>query len=376
MAPWNAKPSEMGVMADVGARTPSNIVNLLTEHYDILQSSHQEDIKTSERSRAKRMIGIDMLYFMSSGGEHINQVRVGLAMLNNLKAYDKAGNDVGSMLDMHTVKDGKLIVPKDAFIKNSKGEIVPFNTTEQNRISNKIGAVLRKAHGNYSAETANYMQQDARLAMFMKFRGWMREGFMKRWGKTKDYKMMEQEAEGFYRTGGRVAKQLTQDLLHLKFDLAKENWGNLSAHEKANVRRFIMEASFIVSMSAAAALLSGKAKYMEDRFGSEDITDKMIVGSYLMLVYQTNRLYSETSAYFNPIEAVRIARSPFASLSIIENTLSLMWQLGVSPTEEYETGWRKGQNKAAVKAGKLIPIYKQFETLNPDGIKEKTKYFN
>jgi hypothetical protein len=220
------------------------------------------------------------------------------------------------------------------------------------------------------------MKADARLAMIAKFRGWVVEGFNKRWGKRKESIMLEQDVEGFYRTGGRVVKQLTQDLMHLRFDIAKEKWSALSTHEKANIRRLITETAMITLTYVASSLLGEGGKAMEDKFGSDKHSDKLILGAYLMLVYQANRLYTEVFAYGNPVEAVRLFRSPFASLSIIENTLSLMAQVGFAPTEEYETGYRKGQNKAAVKLGKLVPLYKQFETLNPDGIKERTKYFN
>ena len=169
---------------------------------------------------------------------------------------------------------------------------------------------------------------------------------------------------------------MTQDLLQLRFQLAKENWSALSTHEKANVRRAVTEASMIILTAVASTLLGDAGKMMDDKFGSDKFSDRVILGAYLMTVYQANRLYTEIFAYGNPMETVRLMRSPFASLSILENTLSLMWQASIAPTEEYETGYRKGQNKALVKLGKIVPLYKQLETLNPDGIKERTKFFN
>lgn len=365
-----------GIMADIGARTPKNIVNLLDQHYNILQDFSINEIKTTERSKASRLLKLNSIFFMSAAGEHSVQGRAGLAMLENTKMFDKEGNSKGSLLENHKLVDGKLKIPSNLYVKGADGKMQKFNTNQQNRIANKIGAVNRKAQGNYSSKTATGMQQDARTAMIAKFRGWVVEGFAKRWGATKESHLLENNVEGFYRTGGSVAKNIFRDASRMRFDLAKENWTKLSPHEKANVRRFVTEFSMIALTSTAAALLGGAGKMMEDKFGSDKLTDRIALGTYLMTVYQVNRLYTEISAYINPMETVRLMRSPFATLSILENTLSLLAQAGFAPTEEYETGYRKGQNKALVKAGKLIPFYKQLETLNPDGIKERTKYFN
>ena len=364
-----------GILKDIGARTPNNIVNLLSEHYNILQSFNQE-IKTTERTKFKRMFNLSALFFINNAGEHMMQVRAGLAILESTKAFNKDGVELGSLLDQHSSVKGKLNVPQDIYVKDKDGSFVKFDENQQNRISDRIGAVLRKLHGNYSQQTANMMKQDARLALVIKYRDWAYEGFIRRWGKKQNYRMLEQDVEGFYRTGGRVIWQLAQDLRKMKFDLMKENWQNLTPHEKANVRRFVIEGAMITAMFTAGALLSQAGKLMDEEYGSDSYEDNLVLGSYRLLTYETNRLYTEIFAYINPIEAVRLARTPMASTSIIENTLNLLWQAGFAPGEEYETGWRKGKNKTLVKMGRLIPLYKQIETMNPDGIQERARFYN
>lgn len=357
-----------GIMSDIGARTPNNIVNLLEEHYNILQSFGGHKMKTSERSKARRLMKTDSAYFIQSSGEHFMQMRSGLAMLNNIEVFNKDGEARGTLLDAHKVKDGKLIVP-NVYIKGKDGELVKFDKNQQNRISNKVGAVLRKMHGNYSNKTANAMQQDARTALIMKFRGWMYEGIKKRYGKKREYHMMESEMEGFYRTGGNALWTLVKDLKSMNLNLSKENWANLTPHEKANIRRFITETSAVTLTAIAGAMLGHAGKLMED-YDKDDPYDRAVLGAYAMLNYQVNRLHTEIFAYLNPAEAIKLMKTPMASTSILVNLTDLLTQLA-DPFEEYESGWRKGQNKLSVRVEKLVPIYKQITTLNADGIKDR-----
>lgn len=364
-----------GIMADVGARTPSNIVNLLEEHYNILQS-YEQDIKSSERSRAKRLLNSGILAFMNNSAEHALQVRVGLAMLNKEKAYDKDGKSLGSLLDLHKVENGRLIVP-DVYVKDSRGTLVKFDVNQQNFLSNKIAAVNRSAHGNYSPQTAIAASQDARLALVLQFRKWMYPGLMRRYAKKSYNQMTNMETEGFYRTGARVLPEIVKDLARLKMSLAAEKWEKLTPQEKANTRKFILEASMAITLAAASILLNGAGETddTEENYANMSFVERMKHGAYLTTVYQVNRMTTELWAYANPVEAIKLMRTPAASLSILESVSEVVIQ-ATSPFEEYETGWRKGDNKFLTKLGKLVPVYKQLDSFVPQALQEKTRYYN
>lgn len=363
-----------GLLTDIGQRTPNNIVNLLEEEFNFLQSFGGPKMTSTERSTARRLMKTDAVFFVQSSGEHFMQVRAGLAMLNNVKTYDKSGVENGNVRKAFTAKDGKLI-QADVYVKNAKGDLVKLDNNEKNRISNKITAVLRSLHGNYSSQTATEMKQDARLALVMKFRDWMYPGIKRRFQKKREYHMQEQEMEGFYRTGVKALKVLAMDLTKLNLQMTKENWANLSSHEKANIRRAITEAATISLLAIAGAMLGKAGKLMDDEFGSEEFSDRMVLGSFNLLTYEVNRLYTEVFAYLNPVEAVRLMRTPMASTSIVENLIKLMGQIATDPFEQYETGWRDGQYKVGVRFEKLIPIYKQVAVLNADGIKDMGTFY-
>ena len=48
-------------------------------------------------------------------------------------------------------------------------------------------------------------------------------------------------------------------------------------------------------------------------------------------------------------------RSPAVSLNIVEGTLDVLYQI-LSPTEVYESGRHKGENKLAIKVIKVTPL--------------------
>jgi hypothetical protein len=72
--------------------------------------------------------------------------------------------------------------------------------------------------------------------------------------------------------------------------------------------------------------------------------------AYNFMVYEIIRMRSETASYINPIDAIRIFRSPSAMTSTVDRLIKFINQ--VMPwniTEEYkrESGvWEKGDNKA------------------------------
>lgn len=360
-------------MGDIGARVPESFVGQFSEHYNVMGDYSRDRIKTTERNKAARLFKTSTLYFVQNAAEHGMHHKAAFAVMDNMKAYDKNGNDLGSLLDQHRGEKNKFKVPADVYVKDKDGTLVKYDTAQQNRVANRISAVLRKLHGNYAGETANKMHQDAVTAMMIKFRGWMYEGIMRRYGRQRYYQPLDMEIEGYYRTGGRVLLNMAKELRSLNFALMKENWRNLSAHEKANVHRFITETSMIIATSIGAAVLSGAGKLM-DEYDTNDPFDRFILGSFEMFNYQVNRLNTEIFAYVNPAEAMKLLATPMASVSIAENVARLIGQT-LSPFETYETGWRKGDNKLLVRAEKLIPLYKQIATLNPDGIRERAQWF-
>ena len=365
------------ILGDIGQRIPKSKVNLLDEHYSFLQDFNREQLSASEKSKVRRLLRSDTLYFMQNITEHFMQMQGAMALMNATEMFTKDGTSAGTLLDNHKVENETLKIPTDLYIKERDGSLVKYNITQQDRIAAKTTALLRKLHGNYSSKTANEMHHDARTALVMKFRGWMYEGFKRRFTKKRDFHMLEQEMEGFYTTGAKAIWNLAKDLRTFNLQLAKEDWAKLTSHEKANIKRMIVETSSIMLLAISGAMLGKAGKMLDDEFDSDDITDRMIMGSFATLNYEVNRLYTEVAAYINPAEFTKLMRTPAASISVLENLMDVIIQTyPQNIMETYQTGWKKGDSKLIWKAGKLIPGYKQIRTLTPEGIEEKMAYFN
>lgn len=364
------------ILKDIGARIPRSFVGQLDQHYNILMDFQPKGtIKGTENTSAKRLLKTSMVFFMQNSGEHFMQTRAGMAVMDGIQAYDKYGKESGSLLDAHSVEKGRLKI-SDVYVHDKSGTLVKYNKAQQKRVANKMSAVLRKLFGNYSSLTANNMKQHAMGALVLKYRDWAYEGIVKRYGKKQYYENLEQKVEGFYRSGGRVILQTMKDLKNLEFSLMKENWAKLSEHDKANVRRMVTEVSMITALSIGGALLGKAGKMVKDEFGEDTFVDKMTLGSFNLMVYEVNRLFTEIAVFVDPREVIRLAQTPAASTSLVKAAWQLWAQVATAPMEQYDRGWREGEYKVWTRFEKFVPVYKNIKTLNPEGIEDRGVFYN
>jgi hypothetical protein len=148
--------------------------------------------------------------------------------------------------------------------------------------------------------------------------------------------------EGYYRTFGDT---MMSDIRQYKFNVIK-NWSTYTPYQKAQISKVLAELSIIMALSTLAFILTNILVDPDDD-EREAIQDNYL---YNFLLYETLRMRSETASYINPIDAVRVLRSPSAMTSTFDRIIKfgnqvMPWNI----TEEYErkTGiWEKGDNKA------------------------------
>lgn len=73
------------------------------------------------------------------------------------------------------------------------------------------------------------------------YRKWIPTAISRRYGVSKYSVELDQEVEGFYRTFGKFAWSLAQDLRKFSFVETTSRYNNLSNHEKANIKRAVVE---------------------------------------------------------------------------------------------------------------------------------------
>ena len=361
-------------MSDIGSRKSKGLINQLDNHYAFMGDYDQSNVRSTENSKTARLFKTDALFFMEGVGQHQVQNTMALAVMDDIKAFDKVGNSKGSVLDAHSVGDNGVIIA-DIYVKNESGELVKYDANQQNQVADKVSTVIRKIQGNYSQSTATFAKQDGRMALVMKYRDWMYEGLVRRFGKKQYNANLGVEVEGFYREGTKVGATLIKHLKTLKIQAMKEDWQNLTPKEKANFIRLVAEVSTIVSLGAISSLMGYAGKHMEDEYDGDNLSDRLALGSFNYSVYLANRLYTETSSLINPMEFVRITKSPTVSSSVLESTIKLAMQM-MNPLEVRETGRHKGESELFLAASKLVPMYKNIAKLTPEGIKDSGAFYN
>jgi len=348
----------------------TGFVSVLERQLNILQDGGLDKNKASETNKLQRAFADgSWVYLGSSMTEHYVQVTSGLAYLNNKKIYDSTGKEKGNLLDMYKERhDGETIdLPSDTFIKAPNGDLVRYDKNRESIVGQEIQALNRRIHGNWSKNTATKVHQNAITAGFTQLRGWLWVGFTKRFGKPEHNILLgDKQIEGTYRTTAKFIGNNKAFLTSFKKELAAQEWEKLNDHEKANVKRVVTEAAFVTSAAAAGALLTALASSLLDDYDEEDPIDRWALTGVFSLIYLTERLQTELLAYINPVEAVRLLRSPAASISLIEGSLRLISQFG-DPLAVYESGSRKGDSKLWHRAVDLTPGARHILRLGAEG---------
>lgn len=374
------------ILADIGNRRPTNLIDLIAERFDYL-----DDYKIAPKFRKKgafrRSLNTSNFFFFSHAGEHMMQNKAALAMLNHIKLTDNNGNNIYKTKGSEMTLLDALYVDKETNElkildkgKNKDGndvEIKQFTDRELNVIGFQIQEHLAKMHGDYRDKTRAAWQYYALGRMAGMFRKFIVPGFRRRWAKSKKlsdgsrrFKYNEYgefSYEGYYRTFGRFFGGLLRELWDMKANIVAKKadrvkrsddsrYSNLTNMERANIKRASAEFITLISMIVLGNIFLKQKDEAEDEW-----TDWYTS----MLAYQTLRLRSELFFFLNPLETFRILRSPAASMSIVENLIKLI-ELIINPfddeklTDKFERGpWKdrwKGSKYLTNSLGQLAAI--------------------
>jgi hypothetical protein len=372
----------VGILGDIGKRVPSSKTNLLARKFNAFsENAHAE--RFANNNRVKRMTNSNSLLLFNNVGEHAIQSIVMYSILNNIKAMtadnmylDKDFNPTSdiknaiSIKEAFIVKDGVLSLHENVAKTNKTDGVTDLDMAQ---ISKLIRDKQRDLFGNYDSTNKATFQRTIVGALAFQMRGWVVPGIQRRWRGIQtsttdvnslrvDQRYYDQQGnaleEGIYTTTARyVLTETLEDLKALKIlallSHKKEQWQSLTDKEKANIKKTIAELGTAVLALVASKLLK--------ELGEDD-------DEYIVLALLSRRLYSELITFVNPLEAVRTFRNPLYILNTITDVLNLLIQL-TDPTEEYESGSRKGELKITRRLEKLIPVLKQLDKNPKDMLK-------
>lgn len=350
------------MMGDVGARNNTSTASLLVERFDIMHEDVRHDTIFNKKSRVGQFLDSETLFWWQRAGEHWMQSRFLFAMMYDKKAVDKDGKDLGPMLKQYYAKDGKLFINEEVDLKKSK-----WTERDQQVFKRKVKGLLSRMHGEYSNEGRVAAQRYAWGQIVYQFRKFIIPGMRRRWGNKRYNQRLDQFIEGNYRTTLSFMHSLIKDINKFNTTLMAEKWVELTPHEKANIRRTAGELAMIAALTILISALWGGDDDEDDGFddtlgewgkegGFAFIDNEWLNG---FLEYQAERLKTEMLFFSSPGEAMKILRSPAATMSVLENTGRFFNNL-VNFNEYYERGPWKGQRKITKNIVNYTPVFRQY----------------
>jgi len=328
------------ILADAGRPNKHSFVNqlnLLTDVFGGLTHDQNDFIKNTI---LKGITDPQMLQIMQTGGEHMVQSVLNMALLKSIKVM----NDKGQYIN----KEGVVVAEKEAASifdmvdQDAETKEVSFNTKftytdkstatkwEEGGLENVRLFIKKKIFDSMGEYDKNFQTDIQRhwwgqlLMMYKKFiiplgiaryRG-AAQMFTKRENLSEEDKhwneSLQQYEEGFYTTTFRyITRGLVQNLVKLKFDTISKDWNTLTEYEKSNIKKGITELAIMMMLQAMLVpLLVGMA-------GDDDDEALMYIA---MLARRTEQ---ELSFYTDPNDAYKVTKNPIASMNLIEDLLDV-----------------------------------------------------
>ncbi len=188
----------------------------------------------------------------------------------------------------------------------------------------------------------------------------------RRWDTEKVNEALGEFTEGSYITTGKFVRNLFKDFRTSRFAVLQENWKDMTRMERANIHRTLTEVVFLISaiiMGGVFNAFRGEGDDDEENgflgFGERPEGEQWM---WSFMAYQAVRLKTELLFFVQPMEAMRILRSPAATMSVFENTYKLMQQV-FTPFDRYEQGSWKGKPKISKTLNNFVPGLRQIYRL-------------
>lgn len=371
-----------GGLNDIGALRNNNKINLLIEHFDLMGDFNVVKNLIEDNTKFRALMKKGTMHSLNSMSEHYAQSTLMLAILNSTKIKNNKGQYIN--------KDGKIVAKEEAMTLyeafdvevdpktktstlklNSKAIKTSFSDSKLSDLGmiqhqNLIKKKVIDLHGQYDNKIQSHLQRHWYGKLLFMFRKWMLSSYKRRfrgiahgrkeWDnlteeqKQYDYSLQEYD-EGTYTSFWRFLNLgIIESIKNLNAEIMTQNWENLTDKERANIYKTTREIAMIGVMLAGYMLTASLA---EDDEENEEL--------YYLLAFNFRRQVAELGQYANPLELMRTMRSPFASMTTLEKTGKLLYQVIGDPFEEYKTGDRKGEIKSWIKFKKLIPYVAQGE---------------
>jgi hypothetical protein len=341
-----------GFISDFGKFTSQSLGGKLFDLYDPIQGEFVDQYgKMVTASVANKMFRVDTLFWNQHIGEHEVQTSTLFALLNATRVIDNENGEEITLLDAYQKYGVEEIYNKTDFTDNKRVDLM-----------NRLHALNKRLHGIYNSFDKSTLQRYALGRLAFMYRKYLIPAYTRRFKNLGFDEELGAQTEGYYR---KFWNLYLKNLVTLKTSLIK-NWADMSPFERAQIRRTIAEASFIIAFTALAMILKAMVDDDDDELKKN--------WAYNFVLYEAIRMRSETSQYvpvYGLRDVYRTFKSPSAATSSIDRAIKFVDQFFVQSWDpekavyQRRTGiWEKGDNKSWAYFLKLMGITGY--TLSPD----------
>jgi len=322
------------VMNDVAKGHPTSKLGKLVIRYDAIQGEFEDNMGNNISGNAlKRTFSTDALFFLTKGAEYQIQATGLIAMMKNQKVKTKGGAEI-SLWDAYD-QNGNL-----------RSDVL-WSKEQQFQFTQRLHAVNKSMHGVYNNFDSPTLQRRWYGKLALLFRKWIYSGFQRRW--SSEFHNMENGdvEQGYYNL---FFRKLLTDIKQGRLDILLGS--GLSPRQREARAKALSE---VLVMTAAWLLYAG-LKGDDDDEPNSWLQDQVIL--------QSRRLAGDFMFFtpVNPMEWMRVLRSPTVSMTYIEKLSRFFTQLIFNPFEQYErktSGYQKGDYKLEKRFDDVLPIYNQ-----------------
>jgi len=384
------------ILGDIGLMRPGALTNLLGERFQAEQDWSPALKRFMAATKLSQSADKSTLHAFHQMGEHYVQHLLMYSFLNAIKIQNSKGQYINK--EGKVVKDRKQAMSFDEIYEAKEKKLKVREGLDIGALVFKTGRIINVKNNNLAdAEfkvtrhlfelnyyvNGNYTSKNNALAQryilgraAFALRRWLIPGGLEKYrGADKmftpredlrmddlDYSRQSEDFQfGMFTEAVRYVSTLIRQGELLKAELKADRWNTLSERERGDIRRATIYIVEMILSGVSSALLLAAAKAAP----SDDEKKLLLYGSFFV-----RRLYSELSFYVNPVELVRIMRSPAASVSMLENAIELFLRFFGKEIprlatgrgfETYTRGKRKGRTKIGKELRDILPIFKQFD---------------
>lgn len=356
-------------LLDTGKTESDNKLSLWREKFDVGQDNGDVRSKNYGKKRLGRLFNTNIMFAGLLAGEDYMSSLTALALAENFKLKDSKNNEY-NLFDAYTVEYTDPVNKTGAYLKLRDGltklDGSVFTEDDEFRFMKQVAGTNFDLQGIYNTDDRCAAQSRALGSLVIMYRKWIAPAIKRRYGRAQYDILRGDYVEGYYNT---LWQNLHPEAIMRLFNEGEAfrlgmllNWDNLTAMEKNNMRKALIEMGTIAGIIISLMLL--------DKLPETDDDNKFLDWAEKMAYYQLLRLKNELGSMApTPMllaEAKKILESPFAAYKPLAATFDA-WNLFLP--SNYLTKVRTGPYAGRTKAYKyfwslpILSMRKQFSNI-------------